>query len=77
MKRFSVICIQCGLRVDRLVEAETAQTEIHRVTYQQKCKIAPNAADFDCPELETVAAQPPGSRGYSASSSPLRTASIS
>jgi hypothetical protein len=52
MKRFSVICIQCGLSVDRLVEAETAQTEIHRVTYQQKCKIAPNAADFDCPELE-------------------------
>jgi hypothetical protein len=52
MKRFSVICIQCGLRVDRLVEAETAQTEIHWVTYQQKCKIAPNAADFDCPELE-------------------------
>jgi hypothetical protein len=52
MKRLSVICIQCGLRVDRLVEAETAQTEIRRVTYQQKCKIAPNAADFDCPELE-------------------------
>jgi hypothetical protein len=52
MKRLSVICIQCGLRVDRLVEAETAQTEIHPVTYQQKCKIAPNAADFDCPELE-------------------------
>jgi hypothetical protein len=24
MKRFSVICIQCGLSVDRLVEAETA-----------------------------------------------------
>jgi hypothetical protein len=24
------------------------------VTYQQKCKIAPNAADFDCPELECV-----------------------
>ena len=22
------------------------------MTYQQKCKIAPNAADFDCPELE-------------------------
>jgi hypothetical protein len=22
------------------------------VTYQQKCKIAPDAADFDCPELE-------------------------
>jgi hypothetical protein len=33
-------------------DAETAQTEIHPVTYQQKCKIAPNAADFDCPELE-------------------------
>jgi hypothetical protein len=52
MKRFSVICIQCGLSVDRLIDAETAQTEIHPVTYQQKCKIAPNAADFDCPELE-------------------------
>ena len=52
MKRFSVICLQCGLSVKRLIEAETAQTEIHPVTYQQKCKIAPNAADFDCPELE-------------------------
>jgi hypothetical protein len=52
MKRFSVICIQCGLSVDRLIDAETAQTEIHPVTYQQKCKIAPNAADFDCPELD-------------------------
>ena len=52
MKRFSVICLQCGLSVNRLIEAETAQTEIHPVTYQQKCKIAPNAADFDCPELE-------------------------
>jgi hypothetical protein len=52
MKRFSVICIQCGLSVDRVIDAETAQTEIHPVTYQQKCKIAPNAADFDCPELE-------------------------
>ena len=52
MKRFSVICLQCGLSVDRLIDAETAQTEIHPVTYQQKCKIAPNAADFDCPELE-------------------------
>jgi hypothetical protein len=51
MKRFSVICVQCGLSVDRLIDAETAQTEIHPVTYQQKCKIAPNAADFDCPEL--------------------------
>jgi hypothetical protein len=38
--------------VDRLVDAETAQTKIHQVTYQQKCKVAPNAADFDCPELE-------------------------
>jgi hypothetical protein len=38
--------------VNRLIDAETAQTEIHPVTYQQKCKIAPNAADFDCPELE-------------------------
>jgi hypothetical protein len=52
MKRFSVICLQCGLSVNRLIEAETAQTEIQPVTYQQKCKIAPNAADFDCPELE-------------------------
>src|ERR1700688_1367090 len=52
MKRFSVICLQCGLSIDRLVDAKTAQTEIHPVTYQQKCKIAPNAADFDCPELE-------------------------
>jgi hypothetical protein len=52
MKRFSVICIQCGLSVDRVIDAETAQTEIHPVTYQQKCRIAPNAADFDCPELE-------------------------
>ena len=52
MKRFSVICLQCGLSVNRLVDAETAQTEIQRVTYQQKCKIAPNATDFDCPELE-------------------------
>ena len=40
MKRFSVICLQCGLSVDRLIDAETAQTEIHPVTYQQKCKIA-------------------------------------
>jgi hypothetical protein len=52
MKRFSVICLQCGLSVHRCIDAETAQTEIHPVTYQQKCKIAPNAADFDCPELE-------------------------
>ena len=52
MKRFSVICLQCGLSVNRLIDAETAQTEIPPVTYQQKCKIAPNAADFDCPELE-------------------------
>ena len=52
MKRFSVICLQCGLSVNRLIDAETAQTEIPPVTYQQKCKLAPNAADFDCPELE-------------------------
>jgi hypothetical protein len=52
MERFSVICLQCGLRVDRLIDAETAQTEIHPVSYQQKCAIAPNAADFDCPELK-------------------------
>ena len=52
MKRSPVICLQCGLSVDRLVDAETAQTEIHRVTYQQKCKIAPDDADFYCPELE-------------------------
>jgi hypothetical protein len=44
MKRFSVICLQCGLSVDRVIDAETAQTEIHPVTYQQKCKIAPDAA---------------------------------
>jgi hypothetical protein len=52
MKRFSVICLQCGLSVHRRIDAETAQTEIHPVTYQQKCKIASDAADFDCPELE-------------------------
>jgi len=52
MKRFSVICLQCGLSVNRLIDAETAQTEIHPVTYQKKCKIAPTATDFDCPELE-------------------------
>jgi hypothetical protein len=51
MERFSVICLQCGLRVDRLIDAETAQTEIHPVIYQQKCEIASNAADFDCLEL--------------------------
>ena len=52
MKRFSVICIQCGLSVDRVIDAETAQTEIDPAAYQRKCKIAPDAADFDCPELE-------------------------
>jgi hypothetical protein len=52
MKRFSVICLQCGWSVNGIIHAETAQTEIHPVTYQQKCKIAPNAVDFDCPELE-------------------------
>ena len=52
MKRFSVICLQCGLSINRVIDVETAQTEIHPVTYQQKCKIAPNAADLDCPELE-------------------------
>jgi hypothetical protein len=52
MKRFSVICSRCGLSVNRLIDAETAQTEIYPVPYQQKCKIAPNAADFDSPELE-------------------------
>jgi hypothetical protein len=52
MKRFSVICLQCGLSVSRLIDVETTQTEIHPVTYRQKCKIAPDAADFDCPELE-------------------------
>jgi hypothetical protein len=57
MKRFSVICLQCGLSVDRVIDAETAQTEIHPVIYQQKCKIAPNAADFDCPELERAVAK--------------------
>jgi hypothetical protein len=34
------------------VFVHTAQTEIDPVTYQRKCKIAPNAADFYCPELE-------------------------
>jgi hypothetical protein len=52
MKRFSVICLQCGLSIGRRIDAETAQTEIHPMAYRQKCKIAPNAADFDCPELE-------------------------
>jgi len=52
MKRFSVICLQCGLSVSRLIDVETTQTEIHPVTYRQKCKIAPDAVDFDCPELE-------------------------
>ena len=51
-KRFSVICLQCGLSVDRLIHAETAQTEIDPAAYQRKCKIAPNATDFYCPELE-------------------------
>jgi hypothetical protein len=51
-KRFSVICLQCGLSVDRLIHAKTAQTEIDPVTYRRKCKIAPNATDFYCPELE-------------------------
>jgi hypothetical protein len=50
--RVSVICLQCGLSVDRLIHAETAQTEIDPVTYRRKCKIAPDAADFHCPELE-------------------------
>src|SRR5271163_2077541 len=27
MKRFSVICLRCGLSVDRLIDVETAQTE--------------------------------------------------
>jgi hypothetical protein len=52
MKRFSVICLQCGLSVDRLIHAETAQTEIDPAAYQQKCKNAPDAADLYCPELE-------------------------
>jgi hypothetical protein len=29
-----------------------AQTEIDPAAYQRKCKIAPDAADFYCPELE-------------------------
>jgi hypothetical protein len=41
-----------GLSVDRLIHAETAQTEIDPAAYRRKCKIAPNAADFYCPELE-------------------------
>jgi hypothetical protein len=52
MKRLSVICIQCGLNVHRLIDAETTQTEIPPETYQQKCQITPNAAEFDCPELK-------------------------
>jgi hypothetical protein len=52
MKRFSVICLQCGLNVSRLIDVEMTQTEIHPVTYRQKCKIAPDAVDFNCPELE-------------------------
>jgi hypothetical protein len=51
MKRFPVICLQCGLSVDRLIRAETA-IEIDPAAYQRKCKIAPDAADFHCPELE-------------------------
>jgi hypothetical protein len=42
-----------AMRLERCSpHAETAQTEIDPVTYQRKCKIAPNAADFYCPELE-------------------------
>jgi hypothetical protein len=52
MKQFSVIFLQCGLSVHRLIDAETAQTKIDSEIYQQKCKIAPNTADFDCPESE-------------------------
>jgi hypothetical protein len=52
MKRVSAICLQCGLSVDRLIHAETAQTEIDPAAYRRKCKIAPDAADFYCPELE-------------------------
>jgi hypothetical protein len=37
-KRFSVICLQCGLSVDRLIHAETAQTEIDPAAYRRKCK---------------------------------------
>jgi hypothetical protein len=36
----------------RLIDAETAQTEIQPMIYQQKCAIAPDAADFGCPEIE-------------------------
>ena len=53
MRRFSVICLQCGLSIDRLVDAKMAQTEIHPVTYQQKCKIAPDAADSDLSGIRT------------------------
>jgi hypothetical protein len=35
MKRFSVICSRCGLSVNRLIDAETAQTEIYPVPYQE------------------------------------------
>jgi hypothetical protein len=32
MKRVSVICLQCGLSVDRIIDAETAQTKIHPIS---------------------------------------------
>jgi hypothetical protein len=54
MKRFSVICSRCGLSVNRLIDAETAQTEIYPVPYQemQDRTQCGRFADFDCPELE-------------------------
>jgi hypothetical protein len=61
MKRFSVICLQCGLSVKRLIDVETMQTEIHPVSYRQKCKITPDAADFDCPELKSGMSRPASS----------------
>jgi hypothetical protein len=48
-KQFSVICLQFGLSVDRFIDAETAQTELHAETYQQKCKITPNLASGNAP----------------------------